>query len=184
MRVYEHGAAANIFAPPLLLAFGFLTAAQRGVWFVSLLLIVAYQKSTTAAAKSKGKKLQPYLHICLPMYFASLTLGVAAERPLRAVALVLLLIVAKVGCCMFTPSETYASGYVRAAKCTLSYNAGSVATEVTNPPNSGKSQTADCDGEGQCGGCGKKPLSCAPRPRPSRRRPPSAGASRRLAGLH
>ena len=50
MRVYEHGAAANIFAPPLLLAFGFLTAAQRGVWFVSLLLIVAYQKSTTAAA--------------------------------------------------------------------------------------------------------------------------------------
>ena len=64
---------------------------------------------------------------------------------------------------MFTPSETYASGYVRAAKCTLSYNAGSVATEVTNPPNSGKSQTADCDGEGQCGGCGKKTLSCAPR---------------------
>ena len=43
------------FAPPLLLAFGFLSAAQRGVWFVSLLLIVAYQKSTTAAAKSKGK---------------------------------------------------------------------------------------------------------------------------------
>ena len=108
MRVYEHGAAANIFAPPLLLAFGFLTAAQRGVWFVSLLLIVAYQKSTTAAAKSKGKKLQPYLHICLPMYFASLTLGVAAERPLRAVAVVLLLIVAKVGCCMSVCLHRYA----------------------------------------------------------------------------
>ena len=106
--MYEHGAAANIFAPPLLLVFGFLSAAQRGVWFVSLLLIVAYQKSTTAAAKSKGKKLQPYLHICLPMYFASLTLGVAAERPLRAVALVLLLIVAKVGCCMSVCLHRYA----------------------------------------------------------------------------
>eukprot|EP00908_Phaeocystis_cordata_P005434 Transcript_15910.p1 GENE.Transcript_15910~~Transcript_15910.p1 ORF type:complete len:398 (+),score=97.95 Transcript_15910:94-1194(+) len=99
MRIYEHGAAANIFVPPLLLVFLCLSPAQRGMWIVGLLLLIAYQKSTTGSTKSKGKKLQPYLHICLPMYFASLVLCAALETwPLRkTVPAVLTLIVGKVG---------------------------------------------------------------------------------------
>ena len=109
MRIYEHGAAANIFVPPLLLVFRFLTPAQRGAWFVGLLLLITYQKSTTRAAKSRGVKLQPYLHICLPVYFASLVLCAAVDtRPLRAIALVLPLIVVKVGMCMSVCLHRYA----------------------------------------------------------------------------
>ena len=99
MRIYEHGAAANIFVPPLLLVFRYLRPAQVGMWIVGLLLLIAYQKSTTGSTKSKGKKLQPYLHICLPMYFASLVLCAALETwPLRMIVpVVLMLVVGKVG---------------------------------------------------------------------------------------
>jgi fatty-acid desaturase len=108
MRIYEHGAAANIFVPPLLLVARYLAPAQRGAWFAILMLLLVYQKSTTAAAKSRGRKLQPYLHICLPMYFASWPLCVVAEKPLHAITLVLLLVVFKIGMCMSVCLHRYA----------------------------------------------------------------------------
>ena len=56
-------------------------------------------KTAREVLESKGKKLQPYLHICLPMYFASLVLCAALETwPLRMIVPgVLMLIVGKVG---------------------------------------------------------------------------------------
>jgi fatty-acid desaturase len=107
MSVYEHGAAFNIFLPPLWLALRFLPSSMSVWWFAAWIGIIIYQVRTTVTPERK--KLQPYLHVCLPMYAASLMLAMVAEQPLHAAALTAVLVVAKVGLCMSVCLHRYAA---------------------------------------------------------------------------
>jgi fatty-acid desaturase len=108
MSIYEHGAAVNIFVPPFTLALRFLSSElMSACWFATWIAIIVYQFRTTVTPERK--KLQPYLHLCLPVYAASLAFVAVAEAPLRAAAATAALVVAKVGLCMSVCLHRYAA---------------------------------------------------------------------------
>ena len=86
----------NIFIPPLFLS-TLLSPAGRIAFFAGWIFTISYQVATTARIL---KRWAPYLYLCIPMYFASLPLVVLAAQPARAVALAVVLLVAKIGLCM------------------------------------------------------------------------------------